>query len=100
MTVVKINAIRVVDGAELERRIVGGVAQLVGVKGFLGHELLRSVDGGTYFSCVRWESEEDFREWLGRASGEVRSGSWRSGLELGSELMEFEVVDEAGLPRP
>ena len=61
MSVVKINAIEVPDGAgpELERRFAARAGAVEGAPGFEGFELLRPVRGeGRYFVYTRWDSEE------------------------------------------
>lgn len=66
MSVVKINAIEVAEGAaeELERRFLarsGGVDQADGFEEFM---LLRPVEGESrYFIVTRWASEEAFQAW-------------------------------------
>ena len=67
--VVKINAIEVTEGRgpELEERFAKRAAEVEGMPGFLGFELLRPAKGETrYFVYTRWETEEDFRAWVER----------------------------------
>lgn len=94
MTVVKINAIVVAEGAgpELERRFAARAAEVHGARGFLGYELLRPVVGSTYFSVSRWETEDDFRAFVKSAAEDVRNGGWRGSAATGAALLEFEVV--------
>lgn len=104
MSVVKINAIEVPEGAggHLEERFRQRLGEVEKMPGFLGFELLRPTGGETrYFVYTRWESEEAFRAW-------VESGSFRRGhadrsksggqapVGTGSQLLEFEVVLAAG----
>lgn len=100
MTIVKINAIDVPEGAgpELEKRFAARAGAVEGSKGFLGFELLRPVAGESrYFVYTRWETEEDFQAW---ASGEGRAAHAGSGGERpkpvasGASLLEFEVAQD------
>ena len=65
--VVKINAIEVAEGRgpELEERFAKRAGEVEGMPGFLGFELLRPAKGETrYFVYTRWETEEDFQNWV------------------------------------
>ena len=98
MSVVKINAITVIEGreAELEARFGQRNQTVEQMEGFEGFHLLRPVKGETrYFVVTRWRSEEDFQRW-------VQSDAFRKGhAETGSEgpvashatLLSFEVVE-------
>lgn len=104
MSVVKINAIEVPEGAgpRLEERFRDRLGEVEKSPGFLGFELLRPTAGETrYFVYTRWESDEAFQAW--RESGAFRRGhADRAGagsqapVGTGSELLEFEVVLSAG----
>lgn len=66
MSVVKINAISVPDGAgpELEKRFAARKHAVDGSAGFEGFQLLRPVKGDDrYFVVTTWATEEDFRAW-------------------------------------
>ncbi len=75
MSVVKINAIEVPEGAGpmLEQRFAQRLGEVENMAGFEGFELLRPTGGEKrYFVYTRWASEEDFRAW-------VESPSFRRG---------------------
>ncbi|MDJ0496542.1 MAG: antibiotic biosynthesis monooxygenase [Acidimicrobiia bacterium] len=100
MSVVKINAISVPEGAgpELERRFAARLGAVEQMPGFEGFELLRPTAGETrYFVYTRWATEEDFRSWI--ESQQFQHGhsgdesSERSPVGTGSALLEFEVVE-------
>lgn len=64
MSVVKINAIEIPEGAgpELEKRFAHRAGAVENQPGFLGFQLLRPVKGeDRYFVVTQWESEEAFR---------------------------------------
>ncbi|WP_226351901.1 antibiotic biosynthesis monooxygenase [Pseudonocardia sp. ICBG601] len=99
MSVVKINAITVPDGAgpELEARFAARFAQgcMNEVPGFLGYELLRPVAGDTrYFVYTRWEHDAAFQAWrtVGAAAAHCDSDSDRPQVGTGADLLEFETV--------
>ncbi len=100
MSVVKINAISVPEGAgeELERRFAARLGAVEQMPGFEGFELLRPTAGETrYFVYTRWATEEDFRNWLESQQFQHGHGgdgsSGRSPVGTGSALLEFEVVE-------
>ena len=67
MSVVKINAIEVPEGAgpELEERFAARAGAVENSPGFQGFQLLRPVEGETrYFVMTWWESEEAFQGWM------------------------------------
>jgi heme-degrading monooxygenase HmoA len=97
--VVKINAIEVTEGRgpELEERFAKRAAEVEGMPGFLGFELLRPAKGETrYFVYTRWETEEDFRAWVESSAftrGHAQAAKDSKGtVAHGSALLEFEVV--------
>ncbi|GHG50050.1 monooxygenase [Flavimobilis marinus] len=103
MSIVKINAIDVPEGAgpELERRFAARRASVEASPGFLGFELLRPVAGESrYFVYTRWETQSDFEAW---AEGPARSSHGHGEADRprpvasGSALLEFEVVDLDGV---
>lgn len=101
MTVVKINAIEVPEGAgpELEKRFANRKHAVDGQPGFLGFELMRPVSGDNrYFVVTRWESDEAFQAWRNGPAVEPHAGANRPGssggpVASGASLLEFEVVE-------
>lgn len=96
MAVVKINAIEVPEnaGPELEKRFAHRLGAVEGAKGFLGFELLRPVSGETrYFVVTRWETDEDFRNWMAGDAQAAHAGERARPVGTGSSVLEFEVVD-------
>ena len=111
MSIVKINAITVPDGAgeELERRFAARKHAIDSQPGFEGFQLLRPVKGEErYFVVTRWADEESYNAWW---EGEGRAGHAQSGnageghgahggehtqgrppVSQKAELLEFEVV--------
>ena len=114
MSIVKINAITVPEGAgeELERRFAARKHAIDSQPGFEGFQLLRPVKGeDRYFVVTRWADEDAYNAWWegeGRA-GHAQSGNTGEGHERShgqaeghggehkpvsskAELLEFEVV--------
>lgn len=110
MSIVKINAITVPEGAggELERRFAARKHAIDSQPGFEGFQLLRPVKGeDRYFVVTRWADEDAYNAWWegeGRA-GHAQSGSNGEGhgqaeahggehkpVSSKAELLEFEVV--------
>ena len=106
MSVVKINAIEVPEGAgpELEQRFAARAGSVDQQPGFEEFMLLRPVSGDDrYFVVTRWESEEAFENWRnGQAfqhqhrdthendgKGEAKP---QHPVATGASLLEFEVV--------
>jgi heme-degrading monooxygenase HmoA len=106
MSVVKINAINVPEGAgpDLEARFAARAGTVDQQPGFEEFMLLRPTGGDDrYFVLTRWESEEAFQAWrdgqaFQRAHGEGSGGGHPGGeppkppVATGSALLEFEVV--------
>jgi heme-degrading monooxygenase HmoA len=100
--VVKINAIEVAPGKgpELEERFARRAAEVEGMPGFLGFELLRPVEGeDRYFVYTRWESEDAFRAWVEsptftRGHAQAARDSGGTSVAHGSALLGFEVVQK------
>ncbi|WP_226353037.1 antibiotic biosynthesis monooxygenase [Pseudonocardia sp. ICBG601] len=97
MSVVKINAITVPDGAgpELEARFAARFAQgcMNEVPGFLGYELLRPVAGDTrYFVYTRWEHDAAFQAWRTVGAEAAHCDTDRPQVGTGADLLEFETV--------
>ncbi|MFC4081347.1 antibiotic biosynthesis monooxygenase family protein [Amycolatopsis samaneae] len=95
MTVVKINAIEVPEGAgpELEKRFAARLHSVDEQPGFLGFELLRPVNGETrYFVYTKWETEEHYQAWAAGPAREAHAGERAKPVASGASLLEFEVV--------
>lgn len=122
MSVVKINAIEIPEGAgpELEGRFAARAGAVDQQPGFEEFMLLRPVSGeNRYFVVTRWESEEAFQTWkngqaFGAAHGPPAGGPPAGGppaggppagahgdqsgeapkppVGMGASLLEFEVV--------
>ncbi len=95
MTVVKINAIEVPEGAgpELEKRFAARKHAVDGQPGFLGFELLRPISGEKrYFVVTKWETEEAFQAWRSGPAQEAHAGERAKPVASGASLLEFEVV--------
>ncbi|PRY46273.1 antibiotic biosynthesis monooxygenase family protein [Umezawaea tangerina] len=95
MAVVKINAIKVPEGAgpELEKRFAARLGTVDSSPGFLGFELLRPVQGDDrYFVYTRWETDEDFENWKNGGAREAHAGERAKPVASGADLLEFEVV--------
>lgn len=98
MSVVKINAISVPEGAgpELEKRFANRAHSVDGSKGFLGFQLLRPVKGDDrYFVVTHWESDEDFQAWASGPARDAHAGERAKPVASGADLLEFEVVLDA-----
>ena len=112
MTIIKINAITVPEGAgdEVARRFAERAGAVDNQEGFEGFELLRPTDDRTTWLVVtRWRDEASFAAWVGSpafahghaaASGGDAGGS-RGGPPMGlvAELWSYEPVvgsDAAG----
>lgn len=99
MSVVKINAISVPEGAgpELEKRFAARKNAVDSSPGFEGFQLLRPTKGETrYFVVTTWESEDAFRSWAdhGAKAAHAPSGDGaKKPVASGADLLEFEVVD-------
>ena len=99
MSVVKINAISVPEGAGemLEERFAARADSMRGVPGFLGFELLRPTgDDARYFVYTRWEDDAAIEGWrTSDRAGEAHAGAQEGGpVSRGAELLEFEVALE------
>jgi len=99
MSVVKINAIEIPEGAgpELESRFAARLGAVDGAPGFEEFCLLRPTAGESrYFVYTRWATEEAYQAWSAtRAQGAHTgqpSGGPRSPVATGAKLLEFEVV--------
>ncbi|MCS5480446.1 antibiotic biosynthesis monooxygenase [Corynebacterium sp. YIM 101645] len=98
MSIVKINAITVPEGAgpELEARFAARKQAVDSSPGFEGFQLLRPVAGeDRYFVVTRWADEESYVAWRdgdARNAHSAHSGEKRQPVASGAELLEFEVV--------
>lgn len=90
MSVVKINAIRVPEGAgpEIEARFAARKNDVDGAPGFQGFQLLRPTAGeDRYFVVTSWASEQDFEAWRRRRTPHENT------IITDMQLLEFDVVD-------
>ena len=95
MTVVKINAIDVPEGAgpELEQRFANRAHAVENSEGFISFQLLRPVKGeNRYFVFTEWESEEAFQAWANGPARAAHAGERAKPVATGANLLEFEVV--------
>jgi heme-degrading monooxygenase HmoA len=101
VTIIKINAITVPDGAgeELARRFAARAGAVDGQPGFEGFELLKPTDGRSQWLVVtRWRDEESFQAWLNSsafAHGHARAGEATTEggpVSTASELWGYEVA--------
>ena len=118
MSVVKINAIEVPEGAgeELEKRFAARAGAVENSPGFERFMLLRPVEGDSrYFVLTQWESEQAFQDWMSSrdfAQGHANAGGAAAAeggaqgghpgssgpVASGSSLLAFEVVEQ--IPEP
>lgn len=106
MSVVKINAIEVIDERkeEFEQRFLDRAGEVEMAPGFEGFELLRPVEGDDrYFVYTRWESEDAFKNWVKsdafrRGHTEARRNSNSGVVAHGSKLLGFEVIQKVETP--
>jgi heme oxygenase (mycobilin-producing) len=101
MTVIKINAITVPDGAgdELARRFAARAGAVDDQEGFEGFELLRPTDERNQWLVVtRWRDDDSFLAWVkSPAFSHGHAGADRPGpdggpVSLSSELWSYEVA--------
>ena len=95
MTVVKINAIEVPEGAgpELEKRFANRAHAVDSAPGFLGFQLLRPTAGESrYFVVTQWEDEESFAAWRDGDARAAHAGEAKKPVATGASLLEFDVV--------
>ena len=105
MTVVRVNAITVPEGAgdELAARFAARAGAVDDADGFEGFELLRPTDGRrTWLVVTRWRDQAAFDGWVSSpafAHGHRGSDSASGGRPVAesSEVWAYDVVD---LPRP
>lgn len=100
MSVVKINAIEVPEGAGpvLEARFAARAHTVDGSPGFEGFQLLRPTAGEErYFVVTTWATEEDFAAWRDGRAGAAHAPTGEKPVATGANLLEFEVVDLAGI---
>jgi heme-degrading monooxygenase HmoA len=120
MTVIKINAITVPEGAgdEVARRFAERAGAVDNQEGFEGFELLRPTDDrSTWLVVTRWRDEESFAAWVaspafahGHAGGASAAGPGHGGdagaghgggqggppMGLVAELWSYEPVVNSG----
>jgi heme-degrading monooxygenase HmoA len=99
MSVVKINAIELPEGAgpELESRFAARLGAVEGSPGFEEFCLLRPTAGESrYFVYTRWASEEAYQQWSATRSRGAHagppSGAPVAPVATGAALLEFDVV--------
>ncbi len=95
MSVVKINALHVPEGAgpELEQRFAARPHRLADQPGFESFQLLRPTAGETrYFVVSTWTSEDDYQAWRNGKAGEHHGGNHRP-VAPSADLLEFETVE-------
>ena len=98
MSVVKINAIEVPEGAgpELEKRFAARLGAVDGQPGFESFELLRPVAGETrYFVMTHWADDASYRAWLEGSAMAAHAGERARPVGTGSAVLEFEVVQRS-----
>jgi heme-degrading monooxygenase HmoA len=107
MTVVKINAIEVPEGAgpQLEERFAARAGAVENSPGFEGFQLLRPVEGESrYFVMTWWESEDAFQGWMNSqdfSKGHAHGGGGdpaKQPVATGSSILAFEVVERVDPP--
>ncbi|MFP7365456.1 antibiotic biosynthesis monooxygenase [Corynebacterium callunae] len=106
MSIVKINAISVPEGAgpELEKRFAARQHSVDSAPGFEGFQLLRPVAGEErYFVITQWADEDSYNAWRdaekaqgghghGAHDGHGAHGGEKKPVATGASLLEFEVV--------
>jgi heme-degrading monooxygenase HmoA len=99
MSIVKINAISVPEGAgaTLEERFASRKGAIDDQPGFEGFQLLRPVKGeDRYFVVTRWADQASYDAWwegAGQAAHGSKEGEGpRKPVSSHAELLEFEVV--------
>ncbi len=104
MTVIKINAITVLDdaGDELARRFAARAGAVDGQDGFEGFELLRPTDGRAQWLVVtRWRDQASFDAWVASPAfahghaGADRPSPHGGPVSVASELWSYEVAEGA-----
>src|SRR5690606_23150231 len=97
MSVVKINALRVPEGAgpELEKRFAARKHAGDSEPGFEGFQLLRPTAGDErYFVVTQWADEASFQAWREGSMQAAHGGHEGSRpVATGADLLEFEVVE-------
>lgn len=101
ITVIKINAITVPEGAgdELANRFAARAGAVDNQDGFEGFELLRPTDGRNQFLVItRWRDEESFNAWVsspafshGHAGADKPHPHSGGPVSVSSELWSYEV---------
>ena len=101
MSIVKINAISVPEGAgeELETRFAARAGTVDDAAGFEGFQLLRPTEGeDRYFVVTQWADEESFAAWRDGDARAAHAGEGKKPVATGAELMGFDVVID--VPKP
>ena len=101
MTVIKINAITVPEGAgdELAKRFAARAGAVDNQEGFEGFELLRPTDGrNQWLVMTRWRDEDAFNAWVSSpafAHGHAGAGAPNphgGPVSVASELWSYEIA--------
>ena len=97
MTVVRINALSVPEGAGemLEERFANRLQAVDQEPGFRRFELLRPTgdNENRYFVVTHWESAEHFDAWVASANfAKGHADSAKTPVSSGADLLEFDVV--------
>jgi heme-degrading monooxygenase HmoA len=104
MTVIKINAITVPQGAgdELAKRFAGRAGAVDSQPGFEGFELLQPADDRrTWLVVTRWRDEESFQAWVNSPAfghghrGADAPGPHQAPVSVSSELWSYTVAQAA-----
>jgi len=95
MSIVKINAITVPEGAgpQLEERFAARKHAVDSAPGFEGFQLLRPTAGeDRYFVVTHWADEESYVAWRDGDARAAHAGSHGKPVASGANLLEFDVV--------
>jgi heme-degrading monooxygenase HmoA len=104
MTIIKINAITIPEGAgdELAKRFAGRAGAVDSQPGFEGFELLQPTDDRTTWLVVtRWRDEESFQAWVNSPAfghghrGADAPGPHQAPVSVSSELWSYAVAQAA-----
>ncbi len=104
MSVVVINAVTVPPDrrAEFEQRFAARAGQVSQAAGFEAFELLRPRDGDRYLVYTRWQSREDFEQWMSssRFAAGHRQHSESGPVSRESEVWQLDVLQAEYGPTP
>ena len=103
MTLIKINAITVPEGAgaELARRFAARAGAVDGQDGFEGFELLEPTDGRNVWLVVtRWRDQSSFDAWVASASFAHRVSVAGAVDTVAARSVISSIVASTPVPRP